>query len=170
MAHLRSRTLAAPSLASSSVRGYSLASPSAGSLINRGFTLIELMVTMVIIGVATSIALPLYSGYMADSRTAVMKNNIQGVGLFETNYQLQHKTYISGTYNPSTPGGADGLKARIGWSPSTQPDTTTYVVTCEVPNANASLPQCDRSGGFTVKATDSAGATECTGFAGAACP
>ena len=135
-----------------------------------GFTLVELMVTVAILGILTAIAVPLMSGYISSSHKGVMKNNIQSVSLFERNYHSFHQTYISGTYDPANPGATDGLKKRIGWEPNTDKNTIVYVVTCEVPNSDSTIPKCDSSGGYYVTATDSDGTKVCTAFAGAACP
>ena len=135
-----------------------------------GFTLVELMVTVAVLGIITAIAAPLLSGYISSSHKGVMKNNVQSISLFEQNYHSFHSTYISGTYDPANPGASDGLKKRIGWEPNTDRNTITYVVTCEVPNTDPTIPKCDRSGGYYVTATDSDGTKVCTGFAGAGCP
>lgn len=135
-----------------------------------GVTLVELMIAMAVLSIIAVIAVPYYRGYIGSSHEGVLNDNIQTVRLMEKNYEVQHKTYISGSYNPSNPGATDGLKTRIGWEPRTQKDTITYVVTCETPNSNTSDPQCVAGTGYYVKATDSDGTTVCQGFAGATCP
>lgn len=52
--------------------------------LQHGFTLIELMITMVIIGILASIAYPAYTGYVQDARRADGK-----AGLMETAQQLE---------------------------------------------------------------------------------
>ena len=113
---------------------------------SRGFTLVEIMITVAILAVIAAVAIPYYSDYVSSSKQGAMNNNIESIRVFEKNYQLQHKVYISGTYDPSDPGSASGLKTRIGWAPRTQKDAVTYVVTCEVPNADTTNPEHDHGG------------------------
>lgn len=137
----------------------------------RGVTLIELMVTVAILGIVTAIVIPAYHDYVSESHKSVLKNNIETIGLLEKNYELQHLTYVSGSYDPSNPNASNGLKTLIGWSPGTEQDTVTYVATCETPSSVSGNPQCARDTGYYVKATDSDGTSVCVGFAGvASCP
>ena len=98
---------------------------------SRGVTLMDLVIAVAVIGFLAAIAVPLMSGYMSTSRQSVIKNNIRSVSLFQTNFELVHKNYTAGTYDPADPTAADGLKATIGWEPRTEKNTVTFVVTCE---------------------------------------
>jgi prepilin-type N-terminal cleavage/methylation domain-containing protein len=111
---------------------------------SRGFTLIELMVTVAIIGIISAIAIPLFTDYLSDAGESVMLNNIESIRLFEEDLKLSDGAYVAGTYDPGDPDNSTGLKTVLGWEPRTSNDTVTYVVNNVTSN------------GFTVTATDSA--------------
>lgn len=137
----------------------------------RAFTLVEIMITLAVIGIVAAIAVPMYSSYISDSRQAVMKQNIESIRLFEKNYEAEYRVYVSGTYDPSNPSASNGLKTLIGWEPRTEKSTITYVVACATPNSDTSNPQCARTSGYYVTGTDSDdNSSLCVAFEGASCP
>ena len=115
---------------------------------NQGFTLIELMIALAILGVVAAIALPLYQGYAADARTAVIRDNIQSIRLMQSERRQDRGEFAEGSY---VPGGATTLTTRIGWQPNTSADMISYVVTCDTDGATAG--ECARSSGYSVTAT-----------------
>lgn len=135
---------------------------------SRGVTLIELMIAVGIIGIIAAVAVPLVTGYVSTSRTAVMRENIQTIRLFQDEYRLRRRTFVEGTYDPANPDASGGLKDILGWEPRTEVDTITYVVSCE---ADGTDPECTRASGYTVTATNSLYPDEpvCVGFGGASC-
>ena len=48
-----------------------------------GVTLVELMITLAIIGVLSAVAIPMYTDFIATARQAVMSDNIGSIILFE---------------------------------------------------------------------------------------
>lgn len=65
--------------------------------ISKGYTLIELLITVVIVGVLTSIAIPAYNGYIATARMSEAKNNIAALKLAEEEYYLENNKYFFDT-------------------------------------------------------------------------
>jgi type IV pilus assembly protein PilE len=89
-----------------------------------GFTLIELMITVGIVGVLSAVAFPAYQGYVETSATRTAEANAKILSGFEDNYFYENDTYLAGTYSPP---GANGLSA-LDWTPSGDQDKYDYMV------------------------------------------
>lgn len=64
--------------------------------LNKGFTLIELMITVAIIGILASIAMPSYLEYIARSKRADAKVGLLGLQLAQEKYRANCVQYASG--------------------------------------------------------------------------
>lgn len=60
---------------------------------HKGFTLIELMITVAIIGILSAIAIPSYQQYILKSRRAVAKSFLLDVSAKQQQYLLDARTY-----------------------------------------------------------------------------
>lgn len=80
----------------------------------QGFTLLELMITVAIIGIIAAIAIPAYKGYISTSHQTQCQNEVAAIKLAESEYFLEKNSYFSGT-------GVTNLKTQSGsiYSPST---------------------------------------------------
>ncbi len=102
-----------------------------------GVTLIELMVTLVIIAILSSVALPVYSDYLKRGRIPQATNNLASMRVKMEQYYQDNRAY------PSTCDAAGGM-------PMPPADDFTY--TCSALSANAYTIQAQGSGtmsGFT---------------------
>ena len=61
---------------------------------NKGFTLIELMVTVLIVGILASIALPAYQKAIMKSKFMAMMPNARAIAEAEERHYLQHRGYV----------------------------------------------------------------------------
>ena len=123
---------------------------------SRGFTLIEMMITVAVLGILAAISFSQYQDYVTSARVAVMNDGIQSIRLFQEDRKLREGEFVEGTYDPSDPGAADGLSdpGVLDWNPRAAQDVITFVVTCAT---DATSPECTRTSGYTVTATHDQG-------------
>ncbi|MEQ8691975.1 MAG: prepilin-type N-terminal cleavage/methylation domain-containing protein [Pseudomonadales bacterium] len=86
-----------------------------------GFTLIELMITIVIMGILVSIAVPAYQNYVATSEEGVLRGNIMTIEIFQEDFFLRTGAYAHNLADIAA------IEAAIGWDPRTE-DGITYAI------------------------------------------
>lgn len=85
----------------------------------RGFTLIELMVTVAIVGILASIAIPQYEQFLLRSKRAELPLNVDGIRTVEQSYHAEWGFY---TATPTTPATVPG-RTRDSWPMSLSADS-----------------------------------------------
>lgn len=63
----------------------------------RGFTLIELMVTVAIVGILTTIAYPIYLHQLIEGRRSAAESTLMDIAQREQQYFLDQRQYAGGT-------------------------------------------------------------------------
>ena len=91
-----------------------------------GYTLVELMVTVGIIGVLAAIAVPVYNSYTETATVGAARANANQLAMFEDNYFYENATFLAGTYDPG--GDVTTLPNGLGWKPDGDNDLFKYVV------------------------------------------
>ena len=70
----------------------------------KAFTLIEVLITCVVVGVLAGVAVPHYTGVAEKARIAVMQADLHAVAIYEEQYAADnHGQYFSGTATADTP-------------------------------------------------------------------
>ncbi len=88
-----------------------------------GFTLIEMLVTIVIVGILSSIALPAYQSYIAKQRVSAAQADLVSLAMNLENF-LQNNTRY-----PAAVAGVSSIQGQLpGWNPVQQADFN-YAVT-----------------------------------------
>ena len=102
----------------------------------RGFTLIEVMITVAIIGILAAIALPAYKNYVIRGKLVAGTNQLSAMRASMEQYYQDNRTYAT-VSSPSivTPCVANAVPAttttpfNVGCSATSAPTATTYVLT-----------------------------------------
>ena len=111
-----------------------------------GFSLVELMVSIAILGIIAAISVPLYRGYVESAAKGALINDVATMEVFQEDVMLRTGTYAAGTYDAGA--GETSLTDAIGWQP--RADTgAVYVV--EAATASS----------YRVTATDVQGRSVC---------
>lgn len=91
-----------------------------------GFTLIELMVTVVIIAILATIAMPMYSNYITKAKARNAQSDLLALSLVLESMYQRNLTYTAPTPNPTTTT-AETQTHAAAWQP-TVADTFKYTV------------------------------------------
>jgi len=97
----------------------------------KGYSLIELMITVAIIGVLAAVAVPAYNGYIETGKMGAARANAELLALFQEAYFHENNgVYKAGTFDPT--GTDDGsLTTALTWKPSGDKDIFSYAVTID---------------------------------------
>ena len=61
-----------------------------------GFTLIEMLITLAILGIVASIAIPAYNGYITTAKMSEAHNNLAALRLALVEFFLEYISYFLG--------------------------------------------------------------------------
>jgi type IV pilus assembly protein PilE len=98
-----------------------------------GFTLIELMITVVIIGILAAIAVPSYSAYVIRSSRAAAQTQLLAMAALQEKIYLNSNSYAYSVTNPynGTSGASNGLGKTSGKS-----DDNKYTFSLDITSAS----------------------------------
>lgn len=114
-----------------------------------GFTLIELMVTVVIIAILAAIALPAYGKYVKKARATSAGSDLVTLSLMMGHVYQKNLNYVVGT-----PGDTDATHSYIL--------TNTGISWTPAEGANFDYTMTVTTTGYTLTATGKGGSTGCT--------
>lgn len=89
-----------------------------------GFSLVELMIAIAIVAILSSIAIPLYNGYVREGHFTALRANMPGLRTVIEDFRLDNGSY-GATGNLV---GLAAIDARYGWEPGSDISQYTYTV------------------------------------------
>lgn len=94
------------------------------SQINKGFTLIELMITVAIIGILAAIAIPAYTQYVQQGKIAEATTTLSSLRVALEQYYQDNRTYVGGLCAPTA-----GSTKYFVYACTVGPTASTYTIT-----------------------------------------
>ena len=118
-----------------------------------GVTLIELLVTVAILGIIIGIAVPAYQDHIKTGEAGAMRQKMDSLRVFEENYHVENGTFFPGVYrsggvNPFEAIGFrianddDGIDLEVTTC-DTRPITSCYKVEARMPSAKHAVVWMD---------------------------
>lgn len=83
----------------------------------RGFTVVELMVTLVVVFIVAGIGFSAYGGYAKTSKMQVIMAKVEQFRMFQDNFRIDNGRYVEGSYSGAT-----------GFVPVNPADNLGYVI------------------------------------------
>ena len=84
-----------------------------------GFTLIEMLITLAILGIVAAIAIPSYNGYITTAKMSEAQNNLAAIRLAQEEYFLENNNYFLGADYQTLESASNGLWRRTKGSSTT---------------------------------------------------
>ncbi|MES9846542.1 MAG: prepilin-type N-terminal cleavage/methylation domain-containing protein [Candidatus Sedimenticola sp. 6PFRAG5] len=100
-----------------------------------GYTLIELLVTIAIIGVLSGIAIPAYQGYTESARMSAGRMNMEPLKIALDEYWIKNGTYVAGEWSNDGPKTLE--TGNLEWKPGSDGEGYVYTVTAAAGDALA---------------------------------
>lgn len=111
--------------------------------LNSGFTLIELMITVAIIGILAAIAYPSYQQYVLRANRAEAQAVLSETAQFMERYFTTNGTYVGGALlSAVSPKGASGAAVKYNITPATVTTATTFTLTATPVNSQTADTTC----------------------------
>ena len=128
-----------------------------------GMTLVELLIVIAVAGVLSSVAWPIYQGYLSSSRVSSMLQVMQSVKIYQEDRRVRLGEYVEGAYDPSNPSVSGGLATTLGWNPADPDPDISILAACAT---DGSAPECARGSAIEITATHTQGESICRSYNG----
>ena len=128
-----------------------------------GMTLVELLIVIAVAGVLSSVAWPIYQGYVSSTRESAMLQVMQSVKIYEEDRRVRLGEYVEGAYDPSNPSVSGGLATTLGWNPADPDPDISILAACAT---DGITPECARGSAIEITATHTQGESICRSYNG----
>ncbi len=109
-----------------------------------GYTLIEIMIVVAILAILSAIAIPLYSGYVRESKLGAARANIEPLRTAIEDYWLDNGSYLAINGHAWIPLGSTTLEtAEPGWKPEGDDEKFSYRVTASASSYTITVTYLD---------------------------
>jgi type IV pilus assembly protein PilE len=144
----------------------------------RGFTLVELIITMVILSILTAIAIPSYSSYIMKSRRTEARSALLGMASLEERFFSTNNTYsttpsdlgyATGTAVPFTVGSGYYQISALNVTPAVAPLNATSVGTPATYSITATAIGTQANDGACLTFTITSGGVQTSTGSGTTC-
>lgn len=95
---------------------------------NTAFSLLELLITVLILAILIGVSTPLYIGYKKNAKTVIILQTMKSMQIFQEDLKMRSGKYGTGVYDISdSDNSVTTITQMIGWSPP-ESDQTVYKV------------------------------------------
>lgn len=108
----------------------------------KGFTLIEIMITVAIIGILSAVAIPVYGGYTKRARRVAAEEELMNLVAIEEDYFNSYRKYTSNESTLASLGFTKEVSGKFQITVTVSDNNTKYTAKAKVFHGSSSETEC----------------------------